>query len=77
MSDHPTLTQQQRELLIQGAFRAIKGSYSPYSKFRVGAALLTEDDKIILGANIENASYGEYTSLHHISRWISGASILF
>ncbi|KDR80984.1 hypothetical protein GALMADRAFT_241581 [Galerina marginata CBS 339.88] len=47
-----------REKLIQGAFEAKKGSYSPYSKFPVGAALLSSDGSIIKGANIENASYG-------------------
>lgn len=37
---------------------AKEGSYSPYSKFRVGAALLSTDGVLIKGANIENASYG-------------------
>ena len=35
-----------------------KGTYSPYSKFPVGAALLTPEGDIIKGANIENASTG-------------------
>lgn len=44
--------------LIDAAIEARKLSYSPYSKFAVGAAILTKDGKIISGANIENASYG-------------------
>ncbi|KZP18774.1 cytidine deaminase [Athelia psychrophila] len=47
-----------RENLIKAAIEAKEGSYSPYSKFRVGAALLAADGTIIKGANIENASYG-------------------
>ena len=44
--------------LISKAKEALNYSYSPYSKFRVGAALLTKDGDIYLGANIENSSYG-------------------
>ena len=44
--------------LIAQAKAAMEFSYSPYSHFRVGAALLTADDRVFLGCNIENASYG-------------------
>jgi len=44
--------------LISLANEAKGKSYSPYSNFRVGAALLTKDGKVFKGANIENAAYG-------------------
>lgn len=43
--------------LVQEALEARKRSYSPYSHYRVGAALLTQDGKIYRGCNIENAAY--------------------
>ena len=44
--------------LINRAIVARETSYSPYSHFGVGAALLCEDDTVYEGCNIENASYG-------------------
>lgn len=44
--------------LLAAAVAARAGSYSPYSKFPVGAALLDRDGRVWTGANIENASYG-------------------
>ena len=44
--------------LEQAAKKAAKASYSPYSKFRVGAAILTGKGKVFSGCNVENASYG-------------------
>ncbi|HXI73635.1 MAG TPA: cytidine deaminase [Verrucomicrobiae bacterium] len=44
--------------LIRAAADAGKHSVSPYSKFKVGAALLTKSGEIISGANVESASYG-------------------
>lgn len=44
--------------LIRAAARARKGAMAPYSKFKVGAALLTRSGEIITGANVESASYG-------------------
>ncbi|MGN0371365.1 MAG: cytidine deaminase [Enterocloster sp.] len=43
--------------LIQEAIAAMQNSYSPYSHFRVGAALLTKSGKLYHGCNIENAAY--------------------
>ena len=45
------------EKLMNEAIRAREKSYSPYSEFAVGAALLCKDGRIYHGANIENASY--------------------
>ena len=47
-----------KEELIAEAFKAMENAYAPYSKYHVGAALLTTDGQIFWGANIENASYG-------------------
>ncbi|ACI19466.1 cytidine deaminase [Dictyoglomus thermophilum] len=44
--------------LYELAMKALENSYSPYSNFPVGAALLTKDGNVYLGTNIENASYG-------------------
>jgi len=46
------------DTLIQQAIRARDNAYAPYSKYKVGAALLTADGKVFLGCNVENASYG-------------------
>ena len=46
-----------KEELILKAREARKLSYSPYSNFAVGAALLTKDGKVFIGTNVENSSY--------------------
>ena len=43
--------------LIENATKAIKHSHAKYSNFRVGAALLTDDNQIFTGCNIESSSY--------------------
>jgi len=47
-----------KDELINKAVEAMDLSYSPYSKFKVGAALLTKNGDVYLGANIENAAFG-------------------
>ena len=44
--------------LFDIALQASQNAYSPYSNFRVGAALLTETGEVITGVNVENRSYG-------------------
>ena len=45
------------EKLIDTAIEQLKFSYTPYSNFKVGAALLAKNGEIFTGCNIENASY--------------------
>ncbi len=51
------LTKEQHQELIQTANRVRANAYAPYSKYSVGAALLTTSGKIFTGVNVENASY--------------------
>ena len=51
------LTQQEMDLLLDKAQEARDHSYAPYSKYNVGAALMTADGQIYQGCNIENAGF--------------------
>lgn len=44
--------------LLKAAAKVSRQAHAPYSKFQVGAALLTDKGEIITGCNVENASYG-------------------
>jgi cytidine deaminase len=58
LATHPSgLSPNQIDELRKLASTAAERSYSPYSKFRVGAALMLDDGSIYTGCNIENASY--------------------
>jgi len=47
-----------RSKLLRSAKKVMKNAHAPYSKFRVGAAVLLSNGKIFSGCNVENASYG-------------------
>lgn len=52
------LSSQEQEQLLNAAQIAFTKAYAPYSKFRVGAAVLTKMGNIFTGCNVENSSYG-------------------
>jgi cytidine deaminase len=48
----------QQEKMLSGARAAFQNAHAPYSKFKVGATILTERGVLYSGCNVENASYG-------------------
>ena len=60
--------------LVAAAMEARKGSYSPYSKFSVGAALRLEDGTIVKGANQENAAYPSGICAERTAMFAAGAN---
>ena len=52
------MNNEENKQLLEIASKSAKFAYAPYSKFKVGAALLTDDGIVFTGCNIENASYG-------------------
>ena len=60
--------------LMQAAIKASRNAYAPYSGFSVGAALLMEDDSIIIGNNQENAAYPSGMCAERVAIWKAGSS---
>jgi len=55
--------------LVSASRQAAKRAYAPYSKYRVGAALLGRSEKISTGCNIENISYGATVCAERVALW--------
>jgi len=60
--------------LMQHAVEARKKAYAPYSKFRVGAALLLENDVVVSGSNQENAAYPSGLCAERVAIYHAGAT---
>ncbi|OYU79544.1 MAG: cytidine deaminase [Flavobacterium sp. BFFFF1] len=60
-------------LLMEKAVHARKNAYAPYSKFRVGAALLLDNGQVVIGSNQENAAYPSGLCAERVAVFQSGA----
>ena len=60
--------------LMGAAIQAAKNAYAPYSGFSVGAALLMDDNSIIIGNNQENAAYPSGMCAERVAIWKAGSS---
>lgn len=60
--------------LVDAACKATQGSYAPYSRFNVGAAILLADGTIVTGANQENAAFSSGTCAERSACFAAGAN---
>jgi len=58
MSGPPGLSDAEWEDLRARAVEVMHRAYAPYSRFKVGAAALVDDGRVVVGCNVENAAYG-------------------
>jgi cytidine deaminase len=56
-------------VLVDSAIQARQKAWAPFSKFKIGAAILTKDGKIYTGCNIESASYGLTVCAERVAIW--------
>jgi cytidine deaminase len=56
-------------VLVDSAIHARQKAWAPFSKFKIGAAILTKDGKIYTGCNIESASYGLTVCAERVAIW--------
>lgn len=61
------------QVLMNKAVEARNQAYAPYSKFKVGAALLLENNQVILGSNQENAAYPSGMCAERVAIWKAGS----
>ena len=67
-NDISELSETEKRVMLQ-AIEARKSAYAPYSEFRVGAAILLENDEIITGNNQENAAYPSGMCAERVAIW--------
>jgi len=68
------LSSEQKELLLE-ADKAMNNAYAPYSKFRVGAALLLDNGKYVHGSNQENKAYPSGLCAERVALFSVGAQL--
>ena len=70
---HIELTEEQKSV-VEAAKKATSGSYSPYSNYKVGAAVLLDNGEIITGSNQENAAYPSGLCAERTALFYAGAN---